>query len=72
MYETRVRPQVEAGNKGKIVAIDVDTGQYEVAQDTLTASWRLLARIPDAQIWCVRIGYRAVHRYGPRVTANGA
>ncbi|MBI1903369.1 MAG: hypothetical protein HYS13_19885 [Planctomycetia bacterium] len=72
MYETRVRPQVEAGNKGKIVAIDVDTGEYEVAQDTLTASQRLLARLPDAQIWCVRIGYRAVHRYGPRVAANGA
>jgi hypothetical protein len=30
----------------------------------LTASQRLLARHPDAQIWCVRIGYLAVHRAG--------
>jgi hypothetical protein len=67
LYEERVRPQVEAGNQGKVVAVDVDTGTFEVAEDTLTASQRLLARCPDAQIWCVRIGYPAVHRFGPRV-----
>jgi hypothetical protein len=69
LYEQRVRPQVEAGNHGKVVALDVDTGAFEVAEDTLTASQRLLARYPDAQIWCVRIGYPAVHRFGPRVRA---
>lgn len=68
-YEQQVRPQVEAGNHGKVVALDVDTGSFEVAEDTLTASQRLLARQPDAQIWCVRIGYPAVHRFGPRVRA---
>jgi hypothetical protein len=69
LYEHQIRPQVEAGNHGKIVAIDVDTGAFEVAEDTLTATQRLLARHPDAQIWCVRIGYPAVHRFGPRVPA---
>lgn len=64
IYERQVRPQVEEGNKGKIVAIDIETGAFEVAEDTLTASERLLARYPDAQIWCVRIGHRAVHRFG--------
>ncbi len=66
IYEQQVRPQVEAGNQGKIVAIDVDTGAFEVAEDTLTASQHLLARHPDAQIWCVRIGYPAVHTFGGR------
>ena len=65
IYERQIRPQVEAGNKGKIVAIDIDTGAYEVADNILTASDRLLARYPDAQPWFVRIGYRAVHRFGP-------
>lgn len=64
-YE-QARPQVEAGNHGRVVALDVDTGAYEVADDTLTASGRLLSRYPDAQIWCVRIGHPAVHRFGPR------
>ena len=55
LYEQQVQPLVEAGNHGKIVAIDIDTGAYEVAEGTLTAAHRLLARNPDAQIWFVRI-----------------
>jgi hypothetical protein len=67
LYEQSVRPQVESSNPGQIVALDVNTGAYEVGNDTLIACQRLLARLPDAQIWCVRIGYPAVHRFGPRV-----
>jgi hypothetical protein len=70
LYERHVRPQVEAGNQGKIVAIDVDSGAFEVAENTLTAANRLLARYPDAQIWSVRIGHRAVHRFGPHTTVR--
>lgn len=66
LYEHTIRPQVEASNHGKIVAIDIETGAFEVADDVLTASDRLLARYPDAQTWFVRIGHRAVHRFGPR------
>jgi hypothetical protein len=29
----------------------------------------LLTRYPDAQVWCVRIGHRAVHRFGAHRTA---
>jgi hypothetical protein len=63
MYEQQVRPQVEDGNEGKVVAIDIENGTFELAEDTLTASQRLLARQPNAQIWCVRVGHRAVHRF---------
>ena len=63
--ERHIRPQVEAGNHGKIITIDVETGAYEMVEDVLTASDRLLARSPDAQAWFVRIGARAVHRFGP-------
>ena len=72
IYEQRVRPQVEADHQGKIVAIDVDTGAFEIAEDTLTASERLLIRYPEAQIWCVRIGHRGVHRFGLRPLAASA
>jgi hypothetical protein len=64
LYERVVRPQVEAGNHGKIVAIDIDTGAFEVADDILTAAERLFARLPDAQPWSVKIGYPAVCRFG--------
>jgi hypothetical protein len=71
IYQQQVRPQVEEGNQGKIVAIDIETGAFEMAEDTLTASERLLTRHPDAQIWCVRIGHHGVHRFGLRPVAAG-
>lgn len=64
IYESQVRPQVEEGNHGRIVAIDIETGAFELAKDTMAASDRLLERYPDAQIWCVRIGHKGVHRFG--------
>ena len=66
MYEDDIRPLVEEGNEGKFVAIDIETGAYEVDADELAASDRLLARIPDAQVWLKRIGSRYVRHFGPR------
>lgn len=66
LYEKNIRTQVEDGNEGKVIAIDVDSGQFEVAEDALAASDRLLARCPEAQTWFVRIGHPALHRFGPR------
>jgi hypothetical protein len=64
IYESQVRSQVEEENHGKIVAIDIETGAFELAKDSLTPSDRLLAQYPEAQIWFVRVGHRAVHRIG--------
>jgi len=66
IYESQVRSQVEDDNHGKIVAIDIETGAFEVADDSLTAAKQLLKRYPDAQIFGIRIGHRAVHRFGFR------
>jgi hypothetical protein len=63
MYQQKVRPLVEAGNRGKIVAIDVDSGAFEVDDDIKAATRRLFARFPDAQIHFIRIGYPAVYRF---------
>ena len=64
IYENKVRPLVEEGNKGKIVAIDIESGDFKMDKDTLKASRYLIDKNPDAQIWCVRIGHRAVFRIG--------
>jgi hypothetical protein len=64
LYESGIQQQVEADNDGKIVAIDIETGDFEVSDDTLIASDRLLERNPDAQTWFIRIGHRGVHRFG--------
>lgn len=66
IYESQVRSQVEAGNHGKIVAIDIETGAFEVADTPIAATDRLYDRYPDAQPWVIRIGHRAVFRFGSR------
>lgn len=66
IYETQVRPQVEAANHGKIVAIDIETGAWEVDASEIAACARLEAHHPDAQIWIVRVGSRYVRRFGGR------
>ncbi|PSB11110.1 hypothetical protein C7B62_06685 [Pleurocapsa sp. CCALA 161] len=63
LYESEVRSQVEEGNRGKIVAIDLETGAFEVDASEIAACDRLEARYPDAQIWIVRIGSRHVRRF---------
>ena len=66
IYQSQIRSQVEEGNSGKIVAIDIETGAFELAEDIVTASARLLTRYPDAQTWFIRIGHQAVYHFGAR------
>ena len=66
LYESGIRQQVEAGNEGKIVAIDIETGEFEVDDNVVPATNRLFERHPDAQPWIVRIGHRAVYHFGAR------
>lgn len=66
IYERDIRPHVETGNRGKFVVIDIETGAYEIDQDEVAASDRLLARQPDAQVWLRRVGSHHVRRFGPR------
>lgn len=64
IYERVLRGSLESGNEGRFVAIDIETGDYEIDADELTVSDRLLARVPNAQIWLRRIGSRYAHRFG--------
>jgi len=66
LYEAQVRPQVEGGNHGKVVAINIETGSFEVADTPIAAVDRLYEREPNAQPWAIRIGHRAVFRFGSR------
>lgn len=66
LYESEIRQQVESGNHGKIVAIDIETGNFEVDKDVVPALNRLYERYSDAQPLVMRIGSRAVDRFGAR------
>ena len=66
IYERDIRPNLNRSQKGQFVAIDIESGDYEVDADELAASDRLQARMPSAQIWLRRVGSRYVRRFGLR------
>jgi hypothetical protein len=46
------------------LVLDILSGQYEIADDDLIASDRLIAKKPDAILYRLRIGYPAAYRLG--------
>jgi hypothetical protein len=64
IFERDIRPHLKGAPANHFVAIDIETGAYEVDKSELAASDRLLARHPNAQIWLRRVGSRFAHRFG--------
>lgn len=64
LYERDIRVHVEEGNKGKVLVIDVETGDYELDADSDAATRRALARNPNAVLYRMRIGYPAFGKLG--------
>jgi hypothetical protein len=58
LYERRVRRKAEAegANEGRFLALDVESGDYEIADDALGASAGLRRRRPDATVYLMRVG----------------
>jgi hypothetical protein len=44
IYDRDVAPNVKSGQKGRFVAIDIETGDFKIDPDEMTAFDRLLAR----------------------------
>jgi len=66
IYERHIRPHVTQSDEGKFVVIDIETGDYEIDVDEVTAHDRLLSRHPTAQVWVTQVGSRYARRFGPR------
>ena len=65
LYERDIRRQVEADHHGEIVAIDVDSGSWVVADGEVIALDRLREMRPGAvNVLCERVGYRALRSFG--------
>jgi hypothetical protein len=56
IYARRIRRKVEPEHEGRFLVVDVTTGDYEIADDDLEASERLLKRRPDALLYGQPIG----------------
>lgn len=65
IYEKQIRAKVETQeNIGKIISIDIKSGDYEIDSDLLATCRRLQARHENAVLWTERIGFNAVYAVG--------
>ena len=66
IYEKDILPKLVPKDAGKFLAIDIETGEYEIAADEMKAGNKLRRRLPEAQIWMVRVGYASARSFGGR------
>ena len=62
VFKRRVQPALRPEDDGKYVAIDVETGDFEIDEDDYTAVTRLRTRRPSAEVWLERAGYPTAYQ----------
>ena len=70
IYHEKIRPTLGPECKGKIVVIDVKSGDYEIADRHITAAQRLRERRPDAFTWEERVDMPITYRVHPSVVTK--
>ena len=64
IYRERIKALVEPQENGKFIVIDIESGDYEIADKLGTASDRLRERLPDSVGFGARIGYDSAYNIG--------
>ena len=64
LYDERLRADVDTRHRGKFLVLDIESGEYEIDVDELTALQRAKRKKPDAALYILRIGYPAAYRIG--------
>ena len=64
LYEQGIRAKVEPTYVGQFLALDIESGDYEIDRIDINAINRNRAKHPDAVIYLFRIGYEAAYSIG--------
>ena len=65
IYRRDIRHQVIDDHVGKIVTIDIESGQWALGNNDLESNEKLRAKCPEAtELWAERVGYVAVGSIG--------
>jgi hypothetical protein len=64
LYEQKIQSQLAESETGKFLALDIETGQYEIDADELAALKRAKAKNPDAALYLIRVGSETAYKLG--------
>ena len=61
LYEHEIRGKLDASARGKFLVLDIETGEYEIADDELTALKRARAKRSEAALYLLRISHSTAY-----------
>jgi hypothetical protein len=69
LYDREIRHQLDVSARGKFLALDIETGEFEIDADERAALKRAQAKRPDAALYLLRIGHPTAYRLGRKAVA---
>jgi hypothetical protein len=57
IYEKQLKSKLEPENFGKYLVVDIETGDYEIDEDDLTAALKAYRKNPDGARYEMQIGH---------------
>lgn len=70
IYRRDIRDKVISQQKGKFLVLDIESGDYEIDDDDLSAEEILRARRPDGVFFGLRIGYTSAYTLAGRMVED--
>ena len=72
IYHRDIRAKVMPQQKGKFLILDIQSGDYEIDSDDLSAEEKLRARRHDGIFFGLRIGYTSAYTLAGRMVEDVA
>ena len=70
IYRRDIRDKVMPQHKGKFLVLDIESGDYEIDNDDLSAEEVLRSRRPDGVFFGLRIGYTSAYTLAGRMVED--
>ena len=70
LYEREIRRRLTDTDRGKMLVLDIETGEYELDRDEVAAVMRARQKRPGAPFYVVRVGHKTAFRLGRKALAR--
>lgn len=70
IYDEKIRAVVELQHAGEFLVLDVESGDYELDPDEVSAFDRAVAKHPGGKLFIMRVGYPTAHKLGGHFKAH--
>jgi hypothetical protein len=70
LYDRDVRDKIEQTRRGEFLALDIETGDYEIDPDEVEALKRVRERNIDGEFYVLRIGFPTAFRLGSSASVS--